>query len=239
MNLPKIKNLKDAPVCIDQWEDNIWRLKREYDEDIGDGLKKAILIEMLPGNLIEGVMVRLKKGDDFLATKDLILSYVETKVDFGEPVPVDCANLNFHYHEHQHEQDGSDEVHGLGKGEEGGGGFRGRCNACGEFGHKALDCIYRWNIGKGKGEYEGDHKGGKVGGKGACWVCGELGHRAAQCPKGWGKKGFGKKGAFPNSYYVNPIKDNNTNYYIQSWIGKGASWKGKGKGPKGAWDLGR
>ena len=57
--------------------------------------------------------------------------------------------------------------------------FKGRCNKCGKFGHKAKDC--RLNI-------ENDNKKNNPKKKfsGKCFHCGKLGHREADC---WSKHG--------------------------------------------------
>ena len=56
-------------------------------------MKRAILIEMLPSTLTDGVMVRMKQGDKYPELKDLVLNYVATKVDFGGPMPMGCNSL--------------------------------------------------------------------------------------------------------------------------------------------------
>ena len=91
VNPPKVKTAKDLPSAIDKWEDDQRRMKVEYTEELGDGLKRAILIEMLPSSLTEGVMVRMKQGEKYPELKDMVLAYVATRVDFGGPMPMDCS----------------------------------------------------------------------------------------------------------------------------------------------------
>ena len=50
---PKIKLLKDVSKTIESWEDTIRILKRDYKEDLPEGLRIGILLEMLPTKLAE------------------------------------------------------------------------------------------------------------------------------------------------------------------------------------------
>ena len=214
VNPPKVKAPKDLPGAIDKWEDDVRRLEVEYEEKLGDGLKRAILIEMLPTTLTEGVMVRLKPGEKYPDVKDMVLAYVATKVDFGGPAPMDCSNVNQgnwgDEDPQQEEQHEADELNWMGKGKSKGKGFQGRCHACGQFGHRAGECPSKGGNSKGKGKDWGnnwnakDSWGAKGKGK-TCWTCGEQGHRAFECPKGKGKGKFGMN------------------------TGKGNYWHGKGQ----------
>ena len=56
--------------------------------------------------------------------------------------------------------------------------FKGRCNKCGKFGHKAKDC--RSNIDNDKEKNQKKKFAGK------CFYCGKVGHREANC---WAKHG--------------------------------------------------
>ena len=57
---PKIKTIKDATAVIERWEDSIRRLRTEYNQELDDGLKQAILLEMIPTNFTESLMARLQ-----------------------------------------------------------------------------------------------------------------------------------------------------------------------------------
>ena len=61
--------------------------------------------------------------------------------------------------------------------------FKGRCNKCGKFGHKAAECRSGGNK-DGKRIGKGRQGGGKFQGK--CYHCGKIGHREADC---WVKHG--------------------------------------------------
>ena len=86
-----------------------------------------------------------------------------------------------------------------GKGKGKGGGFKGKCYACGEYGHSQWNCPkFPKGIGKGgkdggKGEGKGKGKG-KGEFRGTCYACGEWGHSARFCPHKYDMKGSSKGG---------------------------------------------
>ena len=83
-------------------------MEQEYGCKVEPGLQKAILIEMLPATLMEGVMARLDASQTFDDVKRLILNYVETRIDFGGVAPMDVGNLDFYdqWNDHHHEERG-------------------------------------------------------------------------------------------------------------------------------------
>ena len=56
------------------------KLEQECGCKVEPGLQKAILIDMLPATLMEGVMARLDASQTFDDVKCPILNYVETRV---------------------------------------------------------------------------------------------------------------------------------------------------------------
>ena len=70
-------------------------MEQEYGCKVESGLQKAILIEMLPAALMEGVMARLDVNQTFDDVKRLILNYVETRIDFGGVAPMDVGNIAY------------------------------------------------------------------------------------------------------------------------------------------------
>ena len=224
VNPPKIKNHRDTAAHIEKWQECGRKLEQEYGCKVEPGLQKAILIEMLPATLMEGVMARLDASQTFDDVKRLILNYVETRIDFGGVALMDVGNLDFYdqWNDHHHEERGeyeNEEVYmmhyggkakGKGKGKQ---GFQGQCNHCGEWGHKAVQCQKRLT----------------------CWTCGELGHRSAECPKGKGKGKNDGKGQFEQSHTNKGRSDKgfNKGWGKQDNKGYGKGSFSKGKGPYG------
>lgn len=224
---PKIKHLKDVTKSIEIWEETARVLKRDYKEELSDGLLMGILLEMIPAQVAESLMPRLPDPNladtAYIDTKELILQLVEHKTDFMKPVPMDCSTF----------QDVSDKVEpgAAGEGEEdifnfnqkgggkgkGKGGGRGPCWNCGELGHRAVECPQ-------KSEWKYPQTRYPDGGKG--WQKGtmEKGGKGLYA-KGGGKNVFGKWGK-PSGFINNA-------YSFQK--GKGgkaggwSDWKGKGQ----------
>ena len=76
VNPPKIKNLRGTAAHIEKWQECGRTLEQEFGCKVESGLQKAILIEMLPAALMEGVMARLDVNQTFDDVKRLILNYV-------------------------------------------------------------------------------------------------------------------------------------------------------------------
>ena len=54
-------------------------------------MKRAVLVETLPSSLTEGVMVRIKQGEEYPEMKETILNYAATEADSDGPTPMDCS----------------------------------------------------------------------------------------------------------------------------------------------------
>ena len=65
VNPPKIKNLRDTAAHTEKWQECGQKLEQEYGCKVESGLQKAILIEMLPAALMEGVMALLDVNQTF------------------------------------------------------------------------------------------------------------------------------------------------------------------------------
>ena len=214
---PKVKKLAEAPGMIEKWEADVRRLQVEYQERLTDGLKSGILLEMVPPQVTEFMTQRMGEDDSYEDAKEAVLRYVETKADFGGPIPMELGALKEGsersvteavpcQHGSHESWDGSGVASDLmafgGKGGKGGawggkgggkGSFSGQCHTCGEWGHRAAQCPW----------------------KQVCFHCGKPGHILSQCPvktaemrggdgaKGWpkgdgkGKGGWQMGGGFP------------------------------------------
>ena len=120
VNPPKVNQAKDLHGAIDRWEEDVRRTQNVYKEPLGEGLKRAILVEMLPSTLIEGVMARLKQDDTYDSVKDMVLDYVSTRVDFGGPQSMDCSNFNDKGKNNTGMSNGKGNLKGKGKGKNNG-----------------------------------------------------------------------------------------------------------------------
>jgi hypothetical protein len=203
VNPPKVKKLSEVLGAIEKWEIHVQRLKADFKEELSDGLKVGILLEMIPQDVSDHLAQKIADDDTYIDVKEMVLRYVENKSD-ADGIAMDISAVN----EKEGETDEYDElyyVRGKGKGK------GGPCFNCGEQGHLARECPSK---GKGKGK-DGKGKGGFAG---ECWVCHEYGHSSRFCPtKGFGKNGEKGKG-FSKGYGKNKGSD------FGSKGGKGKGW---------------
>ena len=76
VNPQKVNRAKDLLGAMDPREEDVRRILNVYNGPLGEGLKRAILVEMVPSTLIEGVMARLKQDDTHDSVKDMVLDHV-------------------------------------------------------------------------------------------------------------------------------------------------------------------
>ena len=69
--------------------------------------------------------------------------------------------------------------------------FKGRCNSCGKYGHKGVDCRNKTNKPgqKNSGGNYGNNGNTSRGFKGNCNYCQKYGHKASDCFKKKNKEG--------------------------------------------------
>jgi hypothetical protein len=200
----KVKKLSEVLGSIEKWELHVQRLKTDFKEELSDGLKVGILLEMLPPEVSDHLAQKIDDNDNYVDVKEMILRYVENKLD-ADGTPMDLSTV-----EEKGDKEEMNELYYMkGKGK----GKTGPCFTCGEHGHVARECPSK---GKGKGK---DGKGVSKGFAGDCWQCGEHGHSARFCPKGSGKNG-GKDKGYSKGYGKNKGGD----YGYNSKGGKGKGW---------------
>ena len=194
----KMRDLRDAGKVLEIWEGKIDLLKREYSEEVPEGLKAALLMEMLPESVQMGVAQGISDQFDFEALKSKVRLMASVQTEMATPKPMDVDELAEHQGDWGQEATEGNEVEAVGKGKgRSGGPMYGSCWTCGGA-HFQSECPKGSGKGqKGKGKSDGAQKG-KGKGKarapmfGSCWTCGGA-HFSADCPKGSGKsKGKGK-----------------------------------------------
>ena len=94
---PRIKELKQANLLIQRWEDSLRRLSSEYRHDVEKHLKQAVLIEMLPPNLTETILARMEKDETYEKTRETVQLLIERNIDLLGPQPMECSDFQFHY----------------------------------------------------------------------------------------------------------------------------------------------
>ena len=90
----RVKDLREAGRAIDSWEGKVTLLKREHGEEPTQGLKAALLLEMVP----DQVQMTLAQGMstkklDYDALKAKIKLMANVQQDYATPKPMDVGEL--------------------------------------------------------------------------------------------------------------------------------------------------
>lgn len=179
----KAKHVKDVPNLVERWETRVLALQRDFREKVSSRMKAAILLSMLPNDIRDALIQQADKYEDYVPTKEKVLSIVEAKMAMRSPDEMDVdAVTQQNWDTHEYTEQG-EEIQALGKG-----GIH--CYRCGGQGHISTKCATPPpDIAKGKGKSKGgkDGKGQKSKGKGKgdwtgyCSYCGKRGHSPRDC----------------------------------------------------------
>jgi len=169
VNPGKCRSLKEVPSQLDRWESKVLALERDFKERMSSKMKSAILISMLPSDLQNALIQQAEKYEEYVPTKEKILSIVEAKIAMKNPDDMDTSGVDQSSWTTQQWLDwdagGDDEeaVDMVGKG-----GVQ--CYRCGGQGHMSKNCATPEPAkGKSKGNAKGakgSSKGKAAGGKG-------------------------------------------------------------------------
>ena len=161
INPGKAKGLEEVATHVDRWESKVLALLRDFNEELSEEMRAAILISMLPPDLQHALIQQADKINDYKSTRDRVTTIVEAKLALKNPDALGCDAVHWTTGHTEAWEEESSEACDVDAVNSKGGLF---CYRCGGQGHIAAKCATPAPA-KGKGKDGG--KGGKAGGKGA------------------------------------------------------------------------
>ena len=92
---PVIKSSQGITKGIHDCESKVTAVKFQYNEEVGEKLKLAILVGMLPKDYQDMVMQKssMKKELGYEETRDYIMGVANQKVQMHKPTPMELGNV--------------------------------------------------------------------------------------------------------------------------------------------------
>ena len=138
---PQVKNIKDLPRALQEWEALTAKLSRDFSEVLSENVRIAVLVGMLPKDFQELVFQWGSLGKDlgFAEVRDKVLTIATHRAQMAQPVPMDIGAMEGDYNMEEFGgyecvEDWSGEIMAMGT------GGNVKCLRCGGWGHYAREC---------------------------------------------------------------------------------------------------
>ena len=160
INPPTIRDVRQIPKGIEDWEAKRAVMRDEFDEILSDRMAAAIVTSMLPPDLQDIVFQNQGAGDVvYESVKDKVLSVAASRIQQAAPTPMDIGAVNEEkIGAVEEEPKEGEEINQLGK------GGKGKCYNCGGYGHMSKGCPSPQGKGYSKGDKGKGWKGYPTGG---------------------------------------------------------------------------
>ena len=173
INPPTIRDVRQIPKGIEDWEAKRAVMRDEFDEILSDRMAAAIVTSMLPPDLQDIVFQNQGAGDVvYGSVKDKVLSVAASRNQQAAPTPMDIGAVNEEkIGAVEEEPEEGKEINQLGE------GGKGKCYNCGGYGHMSKGCPSPQGKGYSKGDkgkgWKGYPTGGGKGEDRECYNCGK------------------------------------------------------------------
>ena len=108
----KAKSVTDVRNIIEKWVSRVFMLQRDFEEKVGSKMKAAILISILPTDLLDSLIQQADKFVEYQPTKEKVIATVEAKIAMRSPEEMDVDELTWWNADEENE---NDEIHSLSK----------------------------------------------------------------------------------------------------------------------------
>lgn len=178
------KNPENVREVIEKWEARTRALREVHDEQLGVGVRVAVLLSIVPVAVRDAIYDSAARAVTYEEARDLVCASADNRAAWNrtKPTPMEVGNLT------ENARRENEEVEELALVDV----DTATCANCGGIGHFRRSCPSKpQRSSKGKGKKGASDGGKSAGGKGAgketsgfkgkCFKCKKIGHRAMDC----------------------------------------------------------
>jgi hypothetical protein len=199
MSPKKVKDIRDAIKAIEEWEIAIKNIKAEYQFEVPEMIRIALLTSIVPSDLQDFILQHVDDNTKYELIRDRVMGVARNRISMATPTPMDIGQVGSRGEDHEWPGEGEGEGEDYEVDAVWGDSV---CHRCGGRGHFARECATPKGGGKGDGKNggfggkggKGDGKNGGFGGKGGKGdgKNGSFGGKGMKGKGGWQGQQFGK-----------------------------------------------